>query len=123
MPVRLLRSVAIAASTASAIAALPATATAATTITVAADGSGNYTTIQAAIAAASTGAVITIKAGTYQGQVSIPATKSGITLQGATGTASDIVVTGATPQSTAGAAGSATVLNLAANTTIKGLTM
>jgi pectinesterase len=123
MPVRLLRSVAIAASTASAIAALPATATAATTITVAADGSGNYTTIQAAVAAASTGTVITIKAGTYQGQVNIPTSKSGITLQGATGTSSDIVITGNKPQSTAGAAGSATVLNLARDTTVKGLTI
>jgi pectinesterase len=98
-------------------------AAAATAITVAADGSGNYTTIQAAIAAASTGTVITIKAGTYHGQVSIPASKSGITLQGATGTSTDIVITGNTPVSTSSASGSATVLNLAANTTIKGLTM
>jgi len=95
---------------------------AATTITVAADGSGNYTTIQAAIAAAASGTVISIKAGTYHGQVSIPAGKS-LTLQGATGVATDVVITGNTPQSTAGAAGSATVLNLAANTTITGLTM
>jgi pectinesterase len=98
-------------------------AAAATAITVATDGSGNYTTIQAAVAAAGTGTVITIKAGTYKGQVNIPTSKSGITLQGATGTATDVVITGNTPQSTAGAAGSATVLNLAANTTIKGLTM
>jgi pectinesterase len=101
--------------------ALPASA--ATAITVAADGSGDYTTIQAAISAASTGTVITIKTGTYHGQVSIPSSKSGITLQGATGTATDIVITGNTPQSTSSASGSATVLNLAANTTIKGLTM
>ncbi|NEC85292.1 pectinesterase family protein [Streptomyces sp. SID12501] len=98
-------------------------ASAATAITVAADGSGNYTTVQAAVAAASTGTVITIKAGTYQGQVSIPSGKSGITLQGATGTATDIVITGSAPASTAGTAGSATVLNMAANTTIKGLTI
>lgn len=107
--------------TAVASAAVPAAA--ATAITVAADGSGNYTTIQAAVAAASTGTVITIKAGTYKGQVSIPASKSGITLQGATGTSTDIVITGNTPQSTSSASGSATVLNLAANTTITGLTM
>ncbi len=98
-------------------------ASAATAITVAADGSGNYTTIQAAVAAASTGTVITIKAGTYQGQVSIPSSKSGITLQGATGTSTDVVITGSAPASTAGTAGSATVLNRAANTTIKGLTI
>src|SRR5581483_208011 len=59
------------------------TANAAATITVAADGSGNYTTIQAAVAAASSGTVLTVKAGTYHGQVSIPSSKSGITLQGA----------------------------------------
>jgi len=45
--------------------ALAPAANAATTITVAADGSGNYTTVQAAIAAASSGTVISIKAGTY----------------------------------------------------------
>jgi pectinesterase len=104
-------------------ASLAGPAAAATAITVAADGSGNYTTVQAAIAAATSGTVITIKAGTYHGQVSIPAAKPGITLQGATGTATDIVITGNTPQSTAGASGSATVLNLAAGTTITGLTM
>jgi len=98
-------------------------ASAATAVTVAADGSGNFTTIQAAIAAASTGTVITVKAGTYHGQVSIPAAKSGITLQGATGVSTDIVITGNAPASTAGTAGSATVLNLAKNTTIKGLTI
>ncbi|MGI5240483.1 pectinesterase family protein [Dactylosporangium sp. CA-139066] len=106
-----------------AVAALPATAAAATAVTVAADGSGNYTTIQAAVAAASAGTVITIKAGTYQGQVNIPAGKPGITLQGATGNSADIVITGNKPQSTAGATGSATVLNMAKDTTVKGLTI
>jgi pectinesterase len=111
----------LAAALVTAFAAGPASA--ATSITVAADGSGNYTTIQAAIAAASTGTVITVKAGTYHGQVSIPAAKSGITIQGATGTATDVVVTGNTPQSTAGASGSATLLNLAKNTSITGMTI
>ncbi|MFB9445336.1 pectin esterase [Dactylosporangium vinaceum] len=106
-----------------AVTAVSTDASAASTITVAADGSGNYTTIQAAVAAASTGTVITIKAGTYQGQVNIPSSKSGITLQGATGTSGDIVITGNKPQSTAGTQGSATVLNLAKDTTIKGLTI
>ena len=103
--------------------AITGQAFAATAITVAADGSGNYTTIQAAISAASTGTVITVKPGTYQGQVQIPATRSGITIQGSTGTSGDIVITGNKPQSTAGTTGSATVYNLAANTTIKGLTI
>ena len=99
---------------------LSAPAFAATTITVARDGSGNYTTIQAAIAAAPSGTVINIKPGTYRGQVSIPSSKSGITLQGTTGTATDVVITGNAPASTAGTAGSATVLNMAKNTTVNG---
>ncbi|GAA0531595.1 pectinesterase family protein [Paractinoplanes ferrugineus] len=106
--------------------ALVATATAAqaaTTYVVATDGSGNYTTIQAALSAAKSGDTISVKAGTYRGQVSIPAAKSGITIKGATGTSSDIVITGNVPQSTGGATGSATVLNLAANTTITGVTI
>lgn len=100
-----------------------APAAAATTITVAADGSGNYTTIQAALSAAASGDTISVKAGTYHGQVSIPASKSGITIKGATGTATDVVITGNTPQGSSGASGSATVLNLAANTSITGLTI
>ena len=108
--------------TAAAIAIAPA-ASAATTITVAADGSGNYTTIQAAVAVATSGTIISIKAGTYHGQVSIPSGKAGITLQGATGTATDVVITGNVPQSTSSASGSATVLNLAKNTTITNLTI
>ncbi|MFG2576383.1 pectinesterase family protein [Streptomyces sp. NPDC048481] len=115
---------------AGALAALPLTALgptvpahAATTITVAADGSGNYTTVQAALAAAPSGAIIRIKPGTYRGQVSIPAGKTGITLQGTTGTATDVVITGNAPASTAGTAGSATVLNLAKNTTVTGMTI
>ena len=105
------------------ILASAAPARAATTITVAADGSGNYTTIQAALAVAASGDTISVKAGTYHGQVSIPSSKSGITIKGATGTATDIVITGNTPQSSGGATGSATVLNLAANTTITGVTI
>ena len=105
------------------ILASAAPARAATTITVAADGSGTYTTIQAALAVAASGDTISVKAGTYHGQVAIPSSKSGITIKGATGTATDIVITGNTPQSTAGASGSATVLNLAASTTITGVTI
>lgn len=111
------------------LAALPLAALALTTpaqaatVTVAADGSGNYTTIQAALAANPSGTVINIKPGTYRGQVTIASGKSGVTLKGTTGTATDVVITGNTPASTAGTAGSATVLNLAKNTTVTGLTI
>ena len=105
------------------ILASAAPARAATTITVAADGSGSYTTIQAALAAAASGDTISVKAGTYHGQVSIPSSKPGVTIKGATGTATDVVITGNTPQGSSGAAGSATVLNLAAGTSITGLTI
>jgi pectinesterase len=105
------------------VAALASPARAATTITVATDGSGNYTTIQAAIAAASGGTVISVQAGTYHGQVSVPASKPGLTIQGATGTATDVVITGNAPQSTAGTQGSATLLNLAKDSTVKNVTV
>ncbi|MFI9011567.1 pectinesterase family protein [Actinosynnema sp. NPDC053489] len=103
--------------------ALATPAHAATTITVAADGSGDHTTIQAALAAAAPGTVINVKPGTYRGQVSIPAAKPGITLRGTSGTSSDVVITGSTPASAAGTAGSATVLNLARDTSVTGLTI
>jgi pectinesterase len=103
--------------------ALIAPAGAATAITVAADGSGNFTTIQAALSAATSGTVITVKPGTYKGQVSIPASRSGITLKGSTGTATDIVITGNAPQSAGNANTSATVLNMARDTTIQALTI
>lgn len=106
-----------------AIASLAGASDAAATVTVAADGSGNYRTIQAAIAAARPGATINIKPGRYTGQVVIPSSKPGLSLIGTTGTATDVVITGNVPQSRAGASGSATVLNRAANTTIRNLTM
>lgn len=96
---------------------------AATTVTVASDGSGNYTTIQAAIAAVSSGSTINIKPGTYKGQVSLPSSKSGLTLYGTSGTAADVVITGNTPQSAGSASTTATMLNLAANTTIRNVTI
>jgi len=96
---------------------------AATTVTVAADGSGTYTTIQAAVAAVPSGSTINIKPGTYQGQVSIPTNKSGLILSGTSGVAADVVVTGRTPQSAGSASTTATVLNMAANTTIRNLTI
>ena len=121
-PVVLLGALAVAA-TVTVVATSVYAANAASSVTVAADGSGNYTTIQAAIAAVPTGSTITVKKGTYHGQVSIPSSKTGLTIQGATGTATDVVITGNAPASTAGTAGSATVLNMARNTTMSNLTM
>jgi pectinesterase len=65
-------------------AAIPAAAAA--TLTVAADGSAQFRTVQAAINAApansSARTTITIKAGTYREVVRVPANKTAITLQG-----------------------------------------
>ncbi|MFI5914010.1 pectinesterase family protein [Dactylosporangium sp. NPDC051541] len=106
----------------------------ATTVTVAADGSGNYRTVQAAIDAApansSSAYTVNIKAGTYRGTVSIPANKPYISLVG-TGSAPSAVViveghaSGLTKSdgSTYGTAGSATVTIAAANTMVSNLTM
>ncbi|MDQ1289656.1 MAG: pectinesterase [Actinomycetota bacterium] len=102
---------------------LSATTSSAASITVAADGSGTHRSVQAAVSAASPGTTIKIKPGTYSGRVSIPSGKSGISLVGTTGRPEDVVITGSTPQSSSGAAGSATVLNLAKNTTIKAVTI
>src|SRR2546430_2631246 len=67
-------------------------ASAATTVVVAKDGSGNYTSVQAAINAVSGGSVIKIKAGTYNETIIVPAGKSGLTIEGATGNAEDVVI-------------------------------
>jgi pectinesterase len=55
----------------------------AATVTVAADGSGNYKTVQAAVDAASTGTIISIKAGTYKEYIHVPSSKKSLTFQGA----------------------------------------
>ncbi|MEV6349252.1 pectinesterase family protein [Actinoplanes sp. NPDC051851] len=72
------------------------TTTSSTSYTVAADGTGKYTTVQAAIDAVGTGnssrQTITIKPGTYREIVTVPATKPYITLQGGGSTASEVVI-------------------------------
>ncbi|MGQ4384928.1 pectinesterase family protein [Streptomyces sp. SAS_270] len=68
-------------------------AQAATVITVAKDGSGRYTTVQAAIDAASAGDTISIGKGTYTEIVKVPTSRSGLTIKGATGNAEDVVIT------------------------------
>ncbi|WP_433830120.1 pectinesterase family protein [Actinoplanes sp. CA-015351] len=65
-----------------------------TRLTVAADGSGDHTSVQAAIDAVPAGepAVIGIRPGTYLGQVIIPAAKPLIELRGLGRSPSDVVI-------------------------------
>jgi pectinesterase len=107
---------------------------AATTVTVAADGSGNFTTVQAAVNAVpvnnSVPFTINVKAGTYRGTVSIPSNKPNISLVGTGPSATSVVIveshaSGLTKPGggTYGTAGSATVTIAANNTTVSNLTM
>jgi pectin methylesterase-like acyl-CoA thioesterase len=79
---------------------------AATTLTVAADGSATYKTIQAAINAApanSTSLVnIAIKKGTYRGHVSLPADKPNIKFTGLGSQPTDVLIVDSVPASAGG---------------------
>lgn len=110
----------------------PEGALAATTITVAADGSGDYTTVQAAINAVPAGGapyVIRIGKGTYNEVINVPASKPDLTLEGATGNAEDVVIaygnaawmTGPSG-ATLGTEGSATATIAASNVTVEDIT-
>ncbi len=79
--------------------------------TVAADGTGTYTTVAAALAAAANGWVIQVKPGTYAGAVSIG---KSVTLVGA-GAAADVILTNATS--------TPTVSITASGVTLRGLTI
>ncbi|WP_210577724.1 pectinesterase family protein [Streptomyces sp. GESEQ-4] len=72
------------------------TAAAATTLTVAADGSGQYRTVQAAVNAVPAGnasrVVISVKPGTYREVVKVPANKPHVTIQGSGGSRKDTVI-------------------------------
>lgn len=85
----------VAATAVAGVAVLDLPADAATTVTVAADGSARYRTVQAAIDAVQAGnsdrVVVSIKPGTYREIVTIPANKPFVTLQG-TGSAPDQVL-------------------------------
>ncbi|WP_433382891.1 pectinesterase family protein [Actinoplanes sp. CA-142083] len=59
---------------------------------VAADGSGDFTTIQAAIDAVPAGNTIGVRPGTYRGQVIVPSSKSQITLTGMGATPDSVVI-------------------------------
>ena len=86
---------------------------AATTLTVAADGSATYRTVQAAVNAVpannASRVTITIKAGTYRESVVIPSNKPYITLEGLGSAPAATVIVNNKPASTAGTTGSATV--------------
>ncbi|HST83749.1 MAG TPA: pectinesterase family protein [Kineosporiaceae bacterium] len=80
--------------------------------TVAADGSGTYRTVQAAVDAVpannTSRVTITIKPGTYREVVTVPATKPFITLQGTGSSASNVVIVYNHSANSSGTSGSAT---------------
>ncbi|MER6674430.1 pectinesterase family protein [Streptomyces sp. NPDC000983] len=96
-------------------------ATAATTLTVAKDGSGQYSTVQAAVNAVPANnpsrVVIAVKPGTYRELVKVPSNKPHVTIQGTGGSRKDTVIVynnaSGTPKpdgsGTYGTSGSATV--------------
>ncbi|MFG2824481.1 pectinesterase family protein [Kitasatospora sp. NPDC048365] len=90
----------------------PAATTA--TPTVAKDGTGRFTTVQAAIDAVGTGnasrTVITVKPGTYREQVTIPSSKPYVTLQGLGSAPDQVVIVNNRNAGTYGTSGSATVV-------------
>ncbi|MFF5538201.1 pectinesterase family protein [Streptomyces cinerochromogenes] len=96
------------------------TKAAVTTLTVAKDGSGQYTTVQAAVNAVPANnpsrVVIAVKPGTYRETVKVPSTKPHVTIQGTGGSRKDTVIVynnaSGTPKpggGTYGTGGSATV--------------
>jgi pectin methylesterase-like acyl-CoA thioesterase len=101
-----------------AVSAVPATAAPLaltdTDITVAKDGSGNYTTVQAAVNSVSSGnsvrITITIKPGTYREQVTIPSNKPHISFYGGGDSPDDVVIVNNRNAGTYGTQGSATVV-------------
>ncbi|MEH0419817.1 pectinesterase family protein [Streptomyces sp. B21-083] len=97
------------------------TSAAATTLTVAADGSGQYRTVQAAVNAVpannASRVVISVKPGTYRELVKVPSNKPHVTIQGSGGSRKDTTIVynnaSGTPKpdgsGTYGTGGSATV--------------
>ncbi|WP_239135559.1 pectinesterase family protein, partial [Actinoplanes derwentensis] len=96
--------------------------------TVASDGTGQYTTVQAAIDAVpannTTRRTITIKAGTYREIVTIPSNKPYVTLQGLGSSASQtVIVNNHSSAGGYGTSGSATVFVNGANFAATNLTL
>jgi pectinesterase len=77
---------------ASVLAGASLTAPACAHLVVAGDGSGSFATVQAAIDAVPAGGTVSLKPGTYREVITVPASKTGITLRGTTGKASDVVI-------------------------------
>src|SRR2546421_9668669 len=75
-------------------AARPADAACLSTLTVAKDGTGNFTTVQAAVNAVPDGTATTImiKPGLYREVVTVPAAKSHLTFLGTTGNPADVTI-------------------------------
>ncbi|WP_311211700.1 MULTISPECIES: pectinesterase family protein [unclassified Arthrobacter] len=105
-----------------------------TEVTVALDGTGDFASVQAAIGSIPVGntrpRTITIKPGFYREMVNVWADRPNVTLQGATGDPSDVVISYDLPANGAkffggtwGAAGSATLNVLAEGTTVRNLTV
>ena len=91
------------------------------TVVVAQDGSGDYTSVQAAITASAAGDTITVKKGAYHEVITVPSSKARLTIRGATGDPADVVIdfdnasgTKKPDGSTYGTSGSATA-TIAAN--------
>lgn len=74
-------------------------------------GKGGYTTVQAAVDAASAGQTILVKPGTHSGTVNIPAALTGLTIIGGTTTATDTVITSAIGRDDDGTAANQTLTN------------
>ncbi|MEQ0560143.1 pectinesterase family protein [Amycolatopsis sp. NEAU-NG30] len=117
----MLKTLLVASALAGAALSAPPAGAAAANVVVAKDGSGSYTTVQAGINAVSAGGTVSIKPGTYREVISVPSAKTGITLRGTTGKASDVVIdydnasgTKKPDGSTYGTSGSATA-TIAAN--------
>ncbi|WP_330349059.1 pectinesterase family protein [Streptomyces sp. NBC_00582] len=108
---------------------------AATTLTVAADGTGQYRTVQAAVDAVpannTSRVVISVKPGTYREVVKVPANKPHVTIQGSGGSRKDTTIvygnaagmTRPDGSGTYGTPGSATVSVLSDDSQVRNLTV
>ncbi|WP_460067220.1 pectinesterase family protein [Streptomyces sp. YKOK-I1] len=111
------------------------TKAATTTITVAADGTGQYKTVQAAVDAVPANntarVVISVKPGTYREVVKVPANKPHVTIQGSGGSRKDTTIvygnaagmTKPDGSGTYGTPGSATVSVLSDDSQVRNLTV